>query len=1018
MADETKPPGLSNEQINELADAIMKGRGVEKIQQLAPSGMGGGTVYEQQLRDFKQKFGTTGVELDPSGLESKYRLVAGMAQTEKDKRAIYNTLFGEENVKPVGESGRYLIRVIRDGKKVDILDDEGYLSGKDLLDVSGYVPEIATEIATAAKLLPKWTPQSLAGYLGLAGTSVAAGKVVGGLKDVGLRALTDQPIDPKEIASRRLKEAAIEIPLGGVLPWGSQKLISKLRPGSLTGGADDIHRQIAKQGTEASGELKKAGIKAPLSAGEQTGSRKIQEYEALSERVGRLLDPTTELRAAQEAALKEGQASLTSRAATGVEPIGQRVSKELGRAEDVIIRKAQDVSERALKTADQRAREATGFDVSQSVVGSGERARSGLQRVVQQAKDETDALYGKARQMLEDAGADERFVIPTETQKVGKRLSTEETLVKEMREEVTEESTLLSGKTGELFPPKTTEKVTTEPIGWAIEAYNKAKSFADMGGTPQSIEAMRRARTVFGDAIGAAEARGVTDLGGGFVLGDAKQFYKSLSTDIDESLKALSPEVAAAYRAANSQAYQTFEKYTKNKLWHQIRHSAEEGGFDEVSDIISHFSSGKGKPEALKKLGKLLDAEDYAELKRGIVADLTSDASVTMPSGMEFVDFGTLQKKLTNLRPEYKFEIFGGRKQFGKVQQALSDFDEASKLGHPKKGVLRTPTAVSADKVRELKNAVNDPRMFQSIKDDILEAIRLKDVQQRAFHNDITGKIRSRSLKEGDINTDQFIDDFILKAKDYKLVREALNQLPEELHEEIAQETLKRLFQQSNDLAKQTLDDLAAEGPGVIRGDKLKEMMYGPKGNRKILNEVIPTERLEKMDNLIKYQMAIENARRNAASVGTFARDYVLTSPIKSAGNIAMASMIFRPAMQSFLKRAAASPGALNRVAAALGTGADWLPEKVGPLRMVMSSNLDKEIVGLTTLYAEATKDLDAVQRDAFNKTYLTLTNEQPKMSDEEIDELVSGMMGNEKKKKVEKTLREQRLQLRMKQRQ
>jgi len=879
MADETKQPGLSNEQINELVDAITKGRGVEKLEDF-PKHSVGGTDYERQLRDFKLKFGTTGVELDPSGLAPKYRITAGLAQTDKDKLAVYHKLFGKENVKPVGESGKYLIRIIRDGKPVDLLDDEAGLSGSDVLDLSGYVPEIATELATAAKLLPKWTPQGLLGYLGTAAASVGAGKVAGGLKDVGLRALTDQPIDPKEIASRRLKEAAIEIPLGGVLPWGSQKVISKLRPGSLTGGVDDIDRQIARQGTEASAELKKAGIDAPLSAGEQTGSRKIQEYEALSERVARLVDPTTELRAAQEAALKEGQASLTSRAATGVEPIGQRVSKELGRAEADVIRKAQDVSEHALKTADQRAREATGFDVSQSVVGSGERARSGLQRVVQQAKDETDALYGKARQMLEDAGGDERFVIPTETQKVGKRLSADETLVKETTE--TKEPLIIGGDP--------IEEVTTEPIGWAVDAYNQAKSFADMGGTPQSIEAMRRARSVFGDAIGAAEARGVKDLGGGFSVLDAKQFYKSLSKDIDESLKALSPEVAAAYKVANSQSHQTFEKYTKNKLWHQIRHSAEEGGFDEVSDIISHFSSGKGKPEALKKLGKLLDAEDYAELKRGIVADLTSDASVRMPSGMEFVDFGTLQKNLTNLRPEYKFEIFGGRKQFGKVQQALSDFDEASKLADPKKGVLRTPTAVSADKLRELENAVNDPRMFQSIKDDILEAIRLKDVQQRAFHNDITGKIRSRSLKEGDINTDQFIDDFILKANDHKLVREALNQLPEEMHKEIAQETLKRLFQQSNDLAKQSLDDLAAEGPGVIRGEKLKERMYGAKGNRKILNEVIPTEYLDKMDNLIKYQMAIENARRNAASVGSFARDYVLTSPIKSAGNIAMAA--------------------------------------------------------------------------------------------------------------------------------
>jgi predicted Zn-dependent peptidase len=165
--------------------------------------------------------------------------------------------------------------------------------------------------------------------------------------------------------------------------------------------------------------------------------------------------------------------------------------------------------------------------------------------------------------------------------------------------------------------------------------------------------------------------------------------------------------------------------------------------------------------------------------------------------------------------------------------------------------------------------------------------------------------------------------------------------------------------------------------------------------------------------------MAIENARRNAASVGSFARDYVLTSPIKSAGNIAMASLIFKAPMQSFLKKAAASPGALNRFAAAMGGITDRvLPEKVGPLRIVMSSKLDKEIVELTTLYSEATKDLDDVQREAFRKKYIGIANEQSKMSPEEIDELVSDIVGKKKKGKVEKTLKDQRLQLRMKQRQ
>jgi len=76
-----------------------------------------------------------------------------------------------------------------------------------------------------------------------------------------------------------------------------------------------------------------------------------------------------------------------------------------------------------------------------------------------------------------------------------------------------------------------------------------------------------------------------------------------------------------------------------------------------------------------------------------------------------------------------------------------------------------------------------------------------------------------------------------------------------------------------------------------------------------------------------------------------------------------------------------------------------------------MSSKLDKEVVELATLFAEATKDLDDVQREAFKKTYITLANEQPEMSEEEIGELVSGIMG---KKKAGKSLVEERLKARM----
>lgn len=651
--------GLTPEQIKKLGDAIRDGRGVEVLQTFSPT-VAGGDKDAQALESLKREFGTEGVEIDPSGVGFVPQAIAGLAQNEQDKEAVYKKYFGKDKVKKLSDN-RYLIRVIRDGKPVDIIDNEPGLDSKDLLSVSGYVPEMATELFAASKLFPKISPQGLIGYAGLGLGSLAMGKMAGGAKDAALKWATDQPVDLKEIASKRLDEAKIEGPLGVFLPYAMDKSIGKLRPSAVSKGSTPADVNIAKRGVEASKRIEEGlGIKAPLSAGEATGSRRLQEYEGYGERVGRLLDPTGELRAAQEAALKEGQASLTSRTFDDATPIGSKVSKELGTQEADLVRKSQDVSERAIKTAEQRAFEATNFDVSDSVLGSGQQVRKGLQNVIERDSAEADRLYGEARKLLEESGGNENFVTPTATSKLGKRLSTKETLVKETTK--TKEPPFIGADP--------IEEVTTEPIGWAIEAYDKAKSFADMGGTPQSFEAMRRARSLFGEVIGQAERKGVNNFGGGFQLKDAKQFYKSLSTDIDESLKQLSPEVAKAFKAANKQASDNFTNYTENPLFNRIRKEFEEGGFEEGSEIISHFNANKGNLEQLKKLGTLLDPSDYAALKRGVVADLTQDSMVRMPSGADFLDFSTLKKKLVGLNPEYKFEIFGGSKQLSMINEA------------------------------------------------------------------------------------------------------------------------------------------------------------------------------------------------------------------------------------------------------------------------------------------------------------------------------------------------------------
>jgi len=962
----------------------------------------GATVAE--MRELERRYGTSGVDIDPRGLPAGYRALSGLAQTGQDKRAIYNKVFGEENVRPIEGTDKFLIRVYRDGKPVDVVDDESAFSMRDLADLTGMVPELATSIATTVKMLPK-NPAGLAATAGTAAAASAAGQAVGGAKDLGLRYLIGEDLDAGEIVKRRLPAAAIETGFGTALPYASQKVFSKLRPSSVSSGAEPVDRAIAKEGSEAAKKLEAEGIPAPLTAGEATGSRGIQDYEALAEKLARITDPTGEIRLAQQEAIKKGQSSLPEMKGDIDRKIGDKISARL-KAQEM------DLSDAAAQSAQEAVRRAeanVGLDLSQSVVDAGNKVRSGLQKGVQAKQAEVDELYETANRMRIEAGGDEAFIIPSETSKLGKEVVEKETLIKETTESLEVPTGVLS-ESGEQITEEVL-KTSKQPIGWAVPAYKEAQSFAQLGDTPQTIEAMREARAVFGEAIGRAQSAGLDSLGGGFSLGQAKRFYKALSKDIDDSLKALDPDAAAAFQKAQSESKSLFDTYTSSKIVNGFRLSEAEGGLAEVSDIVRHFSQGKGQTDMLLRMKKILPPEDYSVLKKGILADLGDGATYRFANGSSGVDFRILQKRLSQIQSEMRHELVGGKDAYNRLHQALNDFKTAQDVagGSP----LQLPAQVSADELDNLLAKASDPNMFQSVKESIEASIMLKRRQLAEYGNEVTAAVRQNNQLSGKINADDFIDGFILKQTDAKLVRQALEKLTEEQEQEVAKQLVRRIFDKSRDLAKEPLDALKKGDEGVITGRQLKEILFGGQGQRRIIQEVLPKETLEKMENLLAYQMAIENARSQA---GGFARDYAIGNMSKETiGKITMARLVFSDAMQSFLKKAAASPSALSKFSALAGKGMDRLPSKIGPTRVIVSSYLGKEVADLAMQWGEATRGLDEEEIAALRQSYLSIP-QQREVSEEDLKSEMDRIFGgnNKQGKTAAEKRRDARIKARM----
>src|SRR5690606_8781923 len=128
-----------------------------------------------------------------------------------------------------------------------------------------------------------------------------------------------------------------------------------------------------------------------------------------------------------------------------------------------------------------------------------------------------------------------------------------------------------------------------------------------------TVTAARRARSMFLEAARSLDGEFSPGLKGGTV----KQLIKSLSQDIDNSIKAYDGPAADLLQAANAQYRAGIAPFEETPVLQRLVQGRGQGGFANDAEVITYFSQTPRLDE-LKAVGAYLGEEGYTRLRRAV----------------------------------------------------------------------------------------------------------------------------------------------------------------------------------------------------------------------------------------------------------------------------------------------------------------------------------------------------------------------------------------------------------------
>jgi hypothetical protein len=863
--------------------ARLIGQEIRRLQQegqaIQPEPIRGGTREQQeaQLNEIAQiRYGESGRDVDiRTGAPLSVRLAMSFAPTEPEKEQYLKKVYGENNVRRAGDDNRLVFTAVdqQTGQMKDFFADELGFSAKDIADVAGVAPEVLTSIATAFKVAPS-APNTKAGFLAVSAISELAGQQLGAAQDMAFRFSqgTLNMDSMREMAKRRGLHAFIGTGIGAALPAGVQAMaraipqLPRLSRNPLSPEGTAL-QQISSEGTAAAKRLEGAlGESVFTSAAEETGSKGLAQVEAYASRVSRMSNPDEALQLSRERVPVSVQSMLLQ----GLEEpgvFGQQVSSRLAGVERQLIERGGAEIDKAYASVLNRLESEIGSLTAppQGVVQAGTNARNSLVARMAVDRAQAEQLYGRVDDLLTQSGMPTEFV----------RLNESAALSREIIENLVKDT---SGR----------------PIPMQTELMSQLAPLAEAGSVPQTLAAARRFRSRIGERIGSDQ-----EIGPGFSKGDAKRLYEALSRDIDSSIGALSKEAQAAAKEAN-QFYKTnVALFEESPIISRVLNSQRDGGYP-VEDIARAFAAGRGNLTELQAAKKLLPPEVFAGLRRGIIDDIVNGSTRTY-RGQEYIDPSAFGRRINDMSPEFRAELFGSREGAARVQSLVSEVNELDAIA-PK---LARPAGLNAAQVSEVANAA-DNAGFVEAKRNVMRSLAIERQRTRTFQNNVAsanGDVLETMLRDGE----RFVEDFILSNNNSGQVKKVLGRLTPAQREQVGKQTMAILFKRATDLSESTVSAIKTPSrPAAIKGEQILKDIYGPQ--RTVLRDLISPRDLQILDDWLIYNHSMAATVRAGGTVGVFSRDLAFGNPLKVAYQNLWGQIVFSAPGQQFMKAMVRNP--------------------------------------------------------------------------------------------------------------
>lgn len=721
-----------------------------------------------------------------TGAPGLVRFGLAARDTEEDQMEYLSKVYGKGMARK-SDTGEWIVKTVdRSGKPKEIKVNEEGLSGRDIMSMAAYAPETIGAILAmrAGRGIPGFgTRKGVTGFARDVSAEAIGQEAGGAVKDVGARGISGQPVEPGEIASRRLGNLPFDMAIGtglGIIGKAASKAITPLGPPTeiVDIEAAEARRRLAEQ----------TGVDIPQSIGEQTGSKVFKRVEATAAQLPGSSKYFSELTEQKTAALRK-----TINRIMGI-PDDQAPGTVIGTAEDIGTEAVASI--RSKLTPMQEAIESSRNQV----------VRETNQKVLDELADATTPQ----RQIYpEKVGASIRQKAHElqELFRAQSRANYDAALALEGGRDRIFETPALSKEAKKLIdslPQRTeiSEQVAYDnygnPIAKSIEGKTPSKEFVpdSIVGKLRELSSAPKEKRSLADLISMRSEVDNEIAAGEAIPGRQtkylSQIRKSLSDAIDTAVaSSKDPNLKTAYEKANAFYRDNVGQFKDKYVARLFREIQEGGGFINDEDIVRNIG-----PTEYQSFKTLLGASspEFTNLKRALADEIYNSALLP---GEQIIKGDALIKNLSNF---YKKNRSVAEEIFGTKATELQRLGEILGGAEPK---------LDADKLKTLVRA-GEP-LSRSIEKLVAEQATL----DKTYRSQILKDIGERRIGES-LNAGEFVNRFYDTASKPEL-ESVMAQLADnpDVVEKLRRKAIERVLFSAQRTAK------ASDPSALGRGDPL-----------------------------------------------------------------------------------------------------------------------------------------------------------------------------------------------------